>query len=51
VVVYCQRSHRATNSYTALKHLGYPNVRVSIGSFYEWSRRLDLPVERPEGTA
>jgi thiosulfate/3-mercaptopyruvate sulfurtransferase len=47
VIIYCQRSHRATNSYTALKHLGYPNVRVSIGSFYEWSRRLDLPVEHP----
>ena len=47
VVVYCQRSHRATNTYTALKYLGYPNVRVYIGSFYEWSRRLDLPVEQP----
>jgi len=47
VIVYCQRSHRATNTYTALEHLGYPNVRVYIGSFYEWSRREDLPVEQP----
>jgi thiosulfate/3-mercaptopyruvate sulfurtransferase len=46
VIIYCQRSHRATNSYTALKYLGYPNVRVYIGSFYEWSRRMDLPVEQ-----
>jgi thiosulfate/3-mercaptopyruvate sulfurtransferase len=51
IVVYCQRSHRATNSYTALKHLGYPNVRVYIGSFYEWSRRMDVPVEQPEEEA
>ena len=47
VIVDCQRSHRATNIYTALEYLGYPNVRVSIGSFYEWSRRADLPVEKP----
>ncbi len=48
VIIYCQRSHRATNTYTALKHLGYASVRVYIGSFYEWSRRTDLPVEQPE---
>jgi thiosulfate/3-mercaptopyruvate sulfurtransferase len=48
IIVYCQRSHRATNSYTALTYLDYPNVRVYIGSFYEWSRRMDLPVEPPE---
>lgn len=47
VIVYCQRSHRATNVYTALESLGYPNVRVYVGSFYEWSRRDDLPVESP----
>jgi thiosulfate/3-mercaptopyruvate sulfurtransferase len=48
IIVYCQRSHRATNTYTALEHAGYPNVRVYPGSFYEWSRRADLPVEQPE---
>jgi thiosulfate/3-mercaptopyruvate sulfurtransferase len=47
IVVYCQRSHRATNTYTALKSLGFPHVRVYIGSFFEWSRRTDLPIERP----
>lgn len=47
VIIYCQRSHRATNAYTALEHLGYPHVRVYPGSFYEWSRREDLPVEQP----
>lgn len=47
VIIYCQRSHRATNTYTALTSLGYPNVRVYIGSFFEWSRRADLPIEQP----
>lgn len=47
IIIYCQRSHRATNAYTALEYLGYPNVRVYPGSFYEWSRREDLPIERP----
>lgn len=45
IIVYCQRSHRATNTYTALESLGFPHVRVAIGSFFEWSRRADLPVE------
>jgi len=47
IIVYCQRSHRATNTYTALDSLGYPHIRVYPGSFYEWSRRGDLPVEQP----
>lgn len=51
LIIYCQRSHRATNTYTALEHLGFPNVRVYIGSFYEWSRRMDLPVEQPGNEA
>jgi len=46
IIVYCQRSHRATNTYTALESLGFPNVRVYIGSFFEWSRRADLPIEQ-----
>ncbi|MHB8646871.1 MAG: sulfurtransferase, partial [Thermomicrobiales bacterium] len=48
IIIYCQRSHRATNTYTALAHLGYPHVRVYPGSFYEWSRREDLPIEQPD---
>lgn len=48
IIIYCQRSHRATNTYTALEHLGFPHVRVYPGSFYEWSRREELPVEQPD---
>ena len=46
IIIYCQRSHRATNTYAALNSLGYPHVRVYPGSFYEWSRREDLPIEQ-----
>jgi thiosulfate/3-mercaptopyruvate sulfurtransferase len=51
IIVYCQRSHRATNTYTALESLGFPHVRVYIGSFFEWSRRADLPVEEGAGSS
>ena len=45
VVTYCHRGARAANTYWALRHLGYPNVRNHIGSWHEWSRRMDLPIE------
>jgi thiosulfate/3-mercaptopyruvate sulfurtransferase len=45
VIVYCQKSHRASFVYVAMKEMGYTNVRVYIGSFREWSKRLDLPLE------
>jgi thiosulfate/3-mercaptopyruvate sulfurtransferase len=45
VIVYCQKSHRASFAYVAMKELGYTNVKVYIGSFREWSKRLDLPLE------
>ena len=45
VILYCQRSHRASNTYLALEKLGYFNASVFAGSFREWSQRLDLPVE------
>lgn len=47
VIVYCQKCHRASNVYLALKAAGIENVRVYVGSFREWSRRRDLPVEPP----
>ena len=47
IILYCQKSHRASNVYLALERLGLANLRVYVGSFREWSRRLDLPVERP----
>jgi thiosulfate/3-mercaptopyruvate sulfurtransferase len=45
VIIYCQKSHRASLAYLAMKQLGYTNMRVYVGSFREWSKRLDLPIE------
>jgi thiosulfate/3-mercaptopyruvate sulfurtransferase len=46
IVLYCQKSHRASLAYVALEECGYTNVQVFIGSFREWSKRLDLPIEK-----
>ena len=45
VVIYCQKSHRASLAYVAMTEMGYTNTRVYVGSFREWSKRLDLPIE------
>jgi thiosulfate/3-mercaptopyruvate sulfurtransferase len=45
VVVYCQKSHRASNTFLALERLGYVNAKVYIGSFREWCRHSSVPVE------
>jgi len=46
IICYCQGGYRAANDYLALKKLGYKNVRVYLGSWYEWGNILDLPVEK-----
>ena len=46
IVTYCQGAYRAANSFLTLKHLGFENVRVYLGSWGEWGNRLELPVER-----
>jgi thiosulfate/3-mercaptopyruvate sulfurtransferase len=45
VIIYCQKSHRASLAYVAMQEMGYTNARVYVGSFREWSKRLDLPIE------
>jgi thiosulfate/3-mercaptopyruvate sulfurtransferase len=47
VITYCQGGYRAANSYLALRLLGYPRVRMYIGSWKEWGDREDLPIEQP----
>jgi thiosulfate/3-mercaptopyruvate sulfurtransferase len=50
VITYCQGGYRAANSYLALRLLGYPRVRMYIGSWKEWGDREDLPIELPQRT-
>jgi len=47
VITYCQGGYRAANSYLALRLLGYPRVRMYLGSWKEWGDREDLPIEQP----
>ena len=50
VVAYCHIGQRATAVLLAAETLGYP-VRLYDGSFQEWGRRADLPVENPGASA
>ncbi len=49
VVTYCQGGYRAAHGYLALRLIGYPRVRVYLGSWKEWGDREDLPIEMPHG--
>jgi len=47
VIAYCESGPRAADSYFALKELlGYPNVKVYVGSWMEWGNDAKYPVEK-----
>jgi thiosulfate/3-mercaptopyruvate sulfurtransferase len=46
VIVYCNTSTEASHVYFALRYLlGYPQVRIYLGSWSQWAENEDLPVE------
>ncbi|WP_119165965.1 sulfurtransferase [Algihabitans albus] len=45
VYLYCFKGARASNTYLALKEAGFEDVRVYFGSWNEWSRDPELPIE------
>ncbi len=45
VITYCQGGGRAAHAYVALKHAGFANVRHYVGSFGDYARRTELPIE------
>jgi thiosulfate/3-mercaptopyruvate sulfurtransferase len=48
VVVYCTIGNRASQAWFALQHLlGYQHVSVYYGSWVEWGKASDTPVEGP----
>ena len=45
IIIYCFKGARAANTYIALKLAGFKHVRNYYGSWNEWSRHLDLPID------
>jgi thiosulfate/3-mercaptopyruvate sulfurtransferase len=46
VIAYCTIGNRASLAWFILKYqLGYPNVAVYQGSYVEWGKLLDTPIE------
>lgn len=47
VITYCQGGYRSSNSWLALKLIGYPRVRNYLASWAEWGDREDTPIACP----
>ncbi|UOO80933.1 sulfurtransferase [Uruburuella testudinis] len=45
IILYCFKGARAANTFLALKQAGYENVKMYFGSWNEWSRNPNLPIE------
>jgi thiosulfate/3-mercaptopyruvate sulfurtransferase len=45
IYLYCFKGARASNTFLALKQAGFSDVRMYFGSWNEWSRDPDMPIE------
>jgi thiosulfate/3-mercaptopyruvate sulfurtransferase len=51
IIAYCNSATEASHVHFALRNLlGYPRVRVYVGSWTEWAERVELPVEVGAGS-
>ena len=48
VITYCHGGYRAAQTYVALRLLGYPRVRMYLGSGKDWADREGVPVDLRE---
>lgn len=50
IIAYCNSATEASHVHFTLRYLlGYPRVKVYVGSWTEWAAREELPVARSEG--
>jgi thiosulfate/3-mercaptopyruvate sulfurtransferase len=50
IIVYCNSATEASHVHFALRNLlGYPRVRIYVGSWTEWAEREELPIEVGKG--
>lgn len=45
VYIYCFKGARASNTFVALQEAGIKDVKIYFGSWNEWSRNFDLPID------
>ena len=46
IIIYCQDGADAALNFIALKELGYKDVSVYEGGWFEWGNDLNLPIEK-----
>ena len=45
MILYCFKGARTSNTFVALKQAGIKDVRNYFGSWNEWSRDPELPID------